>query len=190
MNTRVFDATGEKVNDKGSRLHEEKLPGGFASLLGKYIIESLQPAGFNILSYLTAHNYDGSKSQQAMFVRPNSYIAMFANDNNEPFLIRLLVALLIMGPSLIIGVLLGWRVGKRAKALGMSRRAVRLWTYGTIFTGVAGYLTFRFTKHAEAMVTCKNCGQLRRVEQDNCHNCKTNWQMKHLETASWRILEA
>ena len=190
MDTFVFDATGEKVNDKESRLHEEKLPGGIASLLGKYIIESLQPAGFNILSYLTAHNYDGSKSQQAMFVRPNSFIAMFANDNNELFLIRLLVALVIMGPSLIIGVLLGWRVGKRAKALGMSRRVVRLWTYGVIFTGVAGYLTFRFTKHAEAMVTCKNCGQLRRVEQDNCHNCKTNWQMKHLENANWRILEA
>jgi len=96
-------------------------------------------------------------------------------------------ALVIMGPSLIIGVLLGWRVSKRAKSLGLSKLAVRLWTYGTIFTGIAGYLTFRFTKHAETMVTCKNCGQLRQVEQETCHNCKADWKMKHLKAVNWRI---
>ncbi|MCK4886613.1 MAG: hypothetical protein KAS96_04445 [Planctomycetes bacterium] len=194
MDTYVFDATGKKVDHKASELDEGKLPGGFATLWTGYIIESLQPAGFNILSYLTAHNYDGVKSQQAMFIRPNSFVASLAreaaNDKDAPYLLKLLAALLIMGPSLIIGVLLGWRVSKRAKALGLSRRAVRVWTYGVIFTGVAGYLTFRFTKHAEMMVTCKNCGQLRRVEQDNCYGCKANWQMKHLKNVSWRILEA
>ncbi|HPS56110.1 MAG TPA: hypothetical protein PLP05_10970, partial [Sedimentisphaerales bacterium] len=167
MYTSVFDATGNKIHSQANWLNEEQLPGGLASLLSRYIIESLQPAGFEILSYLTAHNYDGVKSQQAMFIRPNSAIASFARDVN-PFSIRLLGALVIMGPSLIIGVLLGWRVSKRAKSLGLSKLAVRLWTYGTIFTGIAGYLTFRFTKHAETMVTCKNCGQLRQVEQETC----------------------
>ena len=192
MDTYVFDATGKKVNGKATWLNPKKLPSGIAGLWSKYIIESLQPVGFNVLSYLTAHNYDGVKSQQAIFVRPNSIIAWFArkaaNENGAPFLIEQLGALMIMGPSLIIGVLLGWRVSKRAKALGLSKLAVRAWTYGTIFTGVAGYLTFIFTRHAEMMVTCKNCGRLRRVEQETCHNCKADWQMKHLKTADWRIV--
>ena len=191
METDVFDATGKKVVHKACGVNVEKVSGGIASSLSRYIIESLQPVGFNILSYLTAYNYDGVKSQQAIFIRPNSTIASFACPGGRDkilFLISLLEVLMIMGPSLIIGVLLGWRVSKRAKALGLSKLAVRFWTYGVIFTGVAGYLTFRFTKHAEIMVTCKNCGQLRRVEQDNCHNCKADWQMKHLKKADWRII--
>jgi len=158
--------------------------------IGKYLLENLHPPILSLASYFTASTFEAGSGHRALFLLPNSFIAMKGRDARQTVLERLLTAFLLMGPSVILALWLAWRVGKDAATVGFSRRARRWWMLGTIALGLAGYITYRLTRPKVALVTCANCGQPRRPDMDKCHRCGSPWNVPELIPPAWRVLDS
>jgi hypothetical protein len=155
----------------------------------KYLLENLHPPILSLVSYFTAYNFEAGAGHRALFLLPNSFIAMKGRDVSQNAGSRLGFALLLVLPSLILGIFLAWRVEKDAILFGLSENARLCWMIGTIAFGLAGYITYRLTRPKETLVTCVNCGRLRRPDMDRCHRCGSKWQIPELMPPTWRVTD-
>lgn len=155
----------------------------------KYLAENLQPPVLNIASYFTADNFEAAAGHRALFILPNSFVAMKGRDVSEGMAGRLPSALLLMLPSIILAILLTWRVSKDAAAVGLSENAKLLWVIGTIAFGLTAYITYRLTRPKITLVTCTNCGKLRRPDMARCHRCGSKWHIPELTPPTWRVVD-
>ena len=153
-----------------------------------FLLENLQPPAFEIASYLCGDSIEPSASHRALFILPNSFVGMLGRYNGTKFDKEVFLPLL-MGPSLILSIWLGFRVRKDAKILGLSGTANKWWTAGTIAFGLPAYITYRLIRPKETLVTCQNCGQLRRPDMEICHRCGSKWEMPELTPPNWRICD-
>jgi hypothetical protein len=153
----------------------------------EYILENLQPVVFEVASYLCGDYFEASAGHRALFILPNSFLGMLGRAGAEKFLEKQILALAMMGPSLILSVWLAWKVRKDAVLVGLSREARMWWTAGTIAFGLPAYITYRLTRHKDVLVTCQNCGRMRRPDMETCHRCGSKWEMPELTPPSWRI---
>jgi uncharacterized paraquat-inducible protein A len=96
---------------------------------------------------------------------------------------------IFIGLSLILSVWLARKVWKDAKLIGLSSRAGKLWIAGTIAFGLPAYITYRLTRPKETLVTCQNCGKMRRPDMERCHRCGSKWEMPELTPPNWRICD-
>jgi hypothetical protein len=97
-------------------------------------------------------------------------------------------ALMLLLPSILFGVFLAWRVGKDAAVVGVPKRARQCWVIGVILFGLSAYLTYRLVRYRETLVTCENCGRLRRVDMAHCHRCGSKWLVPELAAPAWRVV--
>jgi len=97
---------------------------------------------------------------------PDSFIGMLgrAIPPEEEAFKKQVLAIVLMAPSLILSIWLAFRVRKDATIVGLSGTAKTWWTAGTIAFGLSAYITHRLTRPKEALVTCQNCGNMRRPD--------------------------
>jgi hypothetical protein len=84
--------------------------------------------------------------------------------------------------------LLGDKLNRDAIRMGMPRNARKAWILATIFLGLPAYVAYRMARPKGSLVTCSNCGQGRRADQDKCHRCSSVWDVPELIAPAWRVL--
>ena len=198
----VFDEKGVLVNSQETRAKDSRNRGVPSSsafyfgapwapvmTIGKYLLENLHPPILSVASYFAADSIEAAAGHRALFLLPNSFVAMVARDSRGNVAEKFLSAFLLMAPSIILALWLAWRVGNNAAVIGLSRKARRWWMLGTIAFGLAGYITYRLTRPKVTLVTCANCGHPRRPDMDKCHRCASQWHVPELNPPAWRVLD-
>jgi hypothetical protein len=202
----VFNAQGKRVKieytslpiDEGrhtsylqsTRAAYWKAPWAPVATISKYLVENLHPPILSLASCFTASAFEAGSGHRALFLLPNSFVAIIARDAPENIAERLFSVLALMLPSIILALWLNWRVGKDAALVGLSRKARRWWTLGILAFSLAGYITYRLTRPKVTLVTCVNCGHPRRPDMDKCHRCASPWHVPELTPPAWRVLDS
>ena len=202
----VFDAQGKQIKTEYTRLPVYEGPQTSylqsskaaywqtrwapVSTICKYLAENLHPPILSLASYFIASTFEASSGHRALFLLPNSYVAMISRDSRGHVVEKFIAALWLILPSILLAIWLSWRVGKDAAIVGLSRQARRWWMLGTIAFGLAGYITYRLTRPRVTLVTCANCGHPRRPDMEKCHRCASDWHVPELIPPAWRVLDA
>ena len=198
----VFDEKGACIESKDTRAKDSRgsrnVPSSSAVLfgtpwapvmtIGKFLLENLHPPILSLASYFTAGSIEAASGHRAMFLLPNSFIAMKGRDARGNIAARFLYALFLILPSIVLAILLAVRVGKDAAVVGLPQKTRRFWTLGTLAFGPAGYITYRLIRPKITLVTCANCGNSRRPDMDKCHRCGSKWDVPELIPPAWRVL--
>jgi hypothetical protein len=191
MAVAVFDPNGRMIC-RGDTTSNGRSTAGTVydsdSAIVIFLLENLQPPVFEVASFLCGDYFEPSAGHRALFVLPNSFVGMLGRYNGEKFDREVFFPILI-GPSLILSVWLAFRVRKDATIVGLSGTAKKWWTVGTFAFGLPAYITYRLTRPKETLVTCQNCGQLRRPDMERCHRCGSKWEIPELTPPNWRICD-
>jgi hypothetical protein len=156
--------------------------------IGKFLLENLQPPILSIASFFTAKSFEAGSGHRALFLLPNSFIAMKGRDVSGNIAERFLIAILLISPSIILGIWLTVRAVKDANVVGLPGNAKLFWIIATFSFGLVGYITYKLTRSKIMLVTCANCGRPRRTDMDKCHRCGSKWDVPELTPPTWRIL--
>lgn len=154
----------------------------------RFALENLQPPVLALSSYFTASRPEIYRRSK-LFIQPDSSVAMLARKSNLNIIADLSLSLLIISPSIILSILLAVLLRKDAVAVGLSKHTKLYWTIGTIAFGLSAYITYRLTKPKITLVTCANCGRLRRPDMIACHRCGSKWHVAELTPPSWRVID-
>jgi hypothetical protein len=154
----------------------------------KYLAENLHPPVLSMLSYFTADSFEAESGYRAMFVLPNSFIAMKGRQVDKGEVSKLIDAVILIMPSIILSFLLAWRVSRDSKAVGISEEGRTLWMLAVLLFGLVGYITYRVVRYREVLVTCLNCGKMRRCDEEECHRCGAGWELPEAAEPQWRIV--
>jgi hypothetical protein len=192
----VFDPNGALVyccdtkygNESTAGAIYSDSPGAPLATTILFLLENLQPPVFEVASYLSGDIIDASAGHRAIFVLPNSFVGMLGRYKGIHFDREVFLPIL-MGPSLILSLWLAVKVRKDAKLIGLSSTAGKWWIIGVIIFGLPAYITYRMNRHREVLVTCQNCGMMRRPDMEKCHRCGSKWEMPELTPPSWRICD-
>ncbi len=200
----VFDEKGKAIKSEYTRLPKYDgsrttylrsskavffgAPWSPALTIGKFLAENLHPLILSVASYFTASAFEAASGHRALFFLPNSFIAMKGRDYRGNFAERFFSALWLILPSIILAIWLACRVGKNAAVIGLSENARLYWIIGTLAFGLAAYITYRLTRPKITLVTCQNCGKMRRPDMAKCHRCKSDWLVPELTPPVWRVL--
>jgi len=155
----------------------------------KYLLESLHPPVLTLASFFTAYSFDAGATHRALFLMPNSFVAL-QRDGQASLPLNTLWALLVMIPAMLLSSLMAWRVTRDAAIIGLSRRERRLWLVGTFLFGLPAYVTYRLMRPKCVLTLCGECGRGRRVDRDVCHHCGSGWDTPSLESPAWRVIGA
>jgi len=200
----VFDEKGKLIRSDYTKLtkyigvhktsiHSSKAvffeaPWAPALTIGKFMAENLHPPILSVASYFTASAFEAAAGHRGLFFLPNSFIAMKGRDNYENFAERFISGLWLISPSIILAIWLACRVSKDAVVVGFSENARLCWILGTVCFGLTAYITYRLTRPKLTLVTCPNCGKMRRPDMPKCHRCKSDWHVPELTPPTWRVL--
>ena len=157
--------------------------------VGKYLAEEFHPPILSLVSYYTAYSFEAAAGHRGLFLLPNSFIAMQGRIDYGNFVERFFGALGWIFPSIIFSIWLATRVSKNAVVVGLSDDVRLYWIIGTLAFGFVAYITYRLTRHKITLVTCQNCGKMRRPDMDRCHRCKSDWFVPELTPPAWRVLD-
>ncbi len=201
----VFDEKGKVIKTEYSRFLKREdrqtsyiqsskgfffgVPWSPALTIGKYLAENLHPPLLSVASYFTASAFEAGCGHRALFFLPNSFIAMMGRERSENFAERFFSALWLILPSIILAIWLACRVSKDAVVVGLSENARAYWIIGTLAFGLTAYITYRLTRPKITLVTCPNCGKMRRPDMAKCHRCKSDWHVPELTPPAWRVLK-
>ena len=183
----VFDPNGRMICRGDTDMYSES-SGSTLATIDLFFFENLQPPVFGIASYLWGDYFEPSAGHRALFILPNSFVGMLGRYSGTKFDRQVFLPFLV-GPSLILSILLAYRVRKDATIIGLSGTAKKWWTVGTAAFGLPAYITYRLTRPKETLVTCQNCGQLRRPDMETCHRCGSKWEIPELTPPNWRICD-
>ncbi|MFC1633225.1 hypothetical protein ACFL5Z_00175 [Planctomycetota bacterium] len=199
----VFNAEGQRIksgytrsplNEGRSYLQSSKAtfwetPWAPALTLGKFLAENLHPPILSLASYFAASAFEAGAGHRALFLLPNSFVAMIGRDGPGNRAERYATALWWMMPSIILAIWLASRIGKNAVMTGLSQKTRRRWIIGTMAFGLPAYITYRLTRPKITLVTCANCGKPRRPDMEKCHQCGSLWHVPELTPPTWRVLD-
>jgi hypothetical protein len=163
------------------------VPGAAAVTGLKFALESLHPPVLLLLSYSTAPHFEATAGYRSLLVLPNSFVAMKARDSRGGPASRFVAAEMLMLPALVLAVLLAGLVARDGARAGLTKNARTMWAAGTVVFGLPAYITYRLTRPSIRMVTCQNCGQMRRPDQERCHQCGSAWVVPELTPPAWRV---
>lgn len=164
------------------------VPWGPEMTMTKYLLESLHPPVLTLASFFTAYSFEAGSTHRALFLMPNSFMALL-RDREGSIISTFLIALLIILPAFLFAGFLGWLVVRDALVIGLSRNSRRIWLLGTLAFGLTAYITYRLTRPKITLVTCQNCGKMRRPDMAKCHRCKSDWHVPELTPPAWRVLK-
>jgi hypothetical protein len=201
----VFDETGRVIKKAESNFTQRKAqrtlsyptgqavffrpPWASTFTIGKYLVENLHPPILSLASYYTAYSFEANAGHRGLFLLPNSFIAMQGRSRRGNFVERFFGALGWILPSIIFSIWLATRVSKNAVVVGLSDNARLYWILGTLGFGFVAYITYRLTRPKITLVTCQNCGKMRRPDMAKCHRCKSEWLVPELTPPAWRVLD-
>jgi hypothetical protein len=198
----VFDAKGNCIKSEGTRVRGGRrgsmsssravlfgFPWAPAMTISKFLLENFQPPILSVASYFTASSFEAGSGYRALFLLPNSFVAMKGRDARENVVIKLLYALALMLPSLLLALWLAVRVAGDANVVGLSGNVKVFWIITTVAFGLVGYITYRLTRPKVTLVTCTNCGRPRRPDMEKCHRCGSKWDVPELIPPAWRVLD-
>jgi len=201
----VFDEKGKDIKSEYTKLHKQERvrttpvnssravffepPWASTLTIGKYLAENLHPPILSIATYFTASAFEADAGHRALFFLPNSFIAMKGRERPVNFAERFFSALWLILPSIILAIWLACRVSKDAVVVGLSENARLYWIIGTLSFGLAAYITYRLTRPKITLVTCPNCGKMRRPDMAKCHRCKSDWLVPELIPPVWRVVD-
>jgi hypothetical protein len=185
----AFNERGSSAGSAISAIPHWEMPGGPALTIGRFLLENLHPPLLSTAGYFTAPHAEAAAGHRAMFLLSNSFIADKARDLERNYVDRFIGGQVVIMPSIILALFLGYCVRKSAQTAGLSPTARTLWMVATIAFGVPAYITYRLCGAPGALVTCKNCGLLRRPEMDACHCCGSPWNVPELTPPSWRVID-
>jgi hypothetical protein len=186
----IRDSYGSRArNIPSSKAFFFGAPWSPALTIGKFLAENLHPPILSVASYFTASAFEAASGHRALFFLPNSFIAMMGRERSENFAERFMSALWFILPSIILAIWLAWRVNKDAVVVGLSENARAYWIIGTLAFGLTAYITYRLTRPKITLVTCPNCGKMRRPDMAKCHRCKSDWHIPELIPPAWRVLK-
>ena len=160
-----------------------------ASSIVKYLAENLHPPALTIASFFTASAFEAGAGHRALFLLPNSFVAMKARDARENITAKLLYALALMLPALLLALWLAVQVAGDANVIGLQGNVRLFWIIATVAFGLVGYITYRLTRPKVTLVTCANCGRPRRPDMEKCHRCGSKWDVPELIPPAWRVLD-
>lgn len=183
MSVAVFDRQGKMVQSR-----QEEPSGQREYMVSKYLFESLHPPILTLASFFTAYSFEAGATHRALFLMPNSFVAL-QRDRETNSIFQFLAALLFLVPALAFSGFLSWRVVRDAAVMGLSPRARWLWGLGTAAFGLPVYITYRLTRPRVALALCSNCGRGRRVDREVCHRCGGGWDVPALEPPVWRVAD-
>jgi hypothetical protein len=205
MSLAVFDMEGKQVRTTQSRAVpydirfseiSPRIPSAKAVLfdvplgpemtITKYLLECLHPPVLTLASFFTAYCFEANSTHRALFFMPNSFVALL-RDRQGSILITFLIVLLIMIPAILFTGFLSWLVVRDALLIGLSRKSTRIWLLGILVFGLVTYITYRLTRPKITLLTCQNCGRLRRPDMAKCHHCESDWYIPELIPPSWRV---
>lgn len=186
MSLAVFNMDGKQVRTQQTRAvpynvrfseigsHTPSIPSAKAVLfdvplgqemtIAKYLLECFHPPVLTFASFLTAYSFEANSTHRALFFMPNSFVALL-RDRQGSNLITFLIALFFMIPAILFAGFLSWLVVRDALSIGLSRKSRRIWLLGTLVFGLVAYITYRLTRPKVTLVTCQNCGRLRRPDR-------------------------
>ncbi len=186
---KYYDNQGQEESIASNIAIHFNIAWGPALTVTKFLLESLHPPVLSFISYLTVNNVEASSGHRALFILPDSFIAMPGRFINYSFLESFGQFILLILPSLIISIPLASQIRKNAFLFGLSDNERLLWIILTASFGLAAYITFRLIRPKITLVTCENCGKTRRPDTDKCHHCKSSWQIPELTPPSWRVVD-
>ncbi|MBM4103113.1 MAG: hypothetical protein FJ263_03555 [Planctomycetes bacterium] len=150
------------------------IPRGPLLITLRYLWENLQPPVLRLLDLPASQWFNPETGYSHLFVRPNSMIGLMKIEFDS-FNFWLLW-LFLMLPSLVLSLLLATSARIKAAQMGYPALSKDGWFVAILTFGIPAYITFRLMLPKERMITCANCGNLRRVEFENCQSCKRDWQ--------------
>jgi hypothetical protein len=200
----VFDHAGRIVADDQSKTTEyghgqpihrlsaqavySDQPWAPALTISKYLLENLHPPILSVLSYFAAGSIEAAAGHRALFILPNSFVAIKSQQGRDYPLDIFIDVLGLLLLSIVLSALLAWRVYRDAIAIGLSENARLVWLIVTVAFGLSAYITYRLTRPRMTMVTCANCGRLRRPDMETCHRCGSKWHVPELTPPAWRVV--
>ena len=155
----------------------------------RYLLENLQGPALSFAAFFTADSFDAASGHRALFILPNSFIAMKARQFGESFGWKFNTGLLLILPSIILSTFLARAVIKDAKKTGMTKNEKLSWTIVVFCLGIAGYISYRLCRPQVGLVTCRNCGKTRRVDMVTCHRCGSGWFVPELQDPGWKVAD-
>ena len=194
----VFDSNGTLLQKRDTEENFDKLRGKDAYSSGpfsatltiaKYLLENLHPLILSAASYLTADTFDAASGHRAMFLLPNSFIAMKGRQIDEMPQEKMGGAFLLMLLSIILSAFLARLVSRDAAVRGLSKKAKHWWVIVVVAFGLPAYISYRLTKPDVTLVTCQNCGFGRRPDMEACHRCGSKWFVPELVPPDWRVVD-
>jgi hypothetical protein len=158
------------------------LPRGPLLIALHYLWENLQPPVLRLMDLPASRWFSPATGYSHLFVRPNSMIGLLKFDASAAHFWFLWLFLML--PSLVLSVWLGINARKKAGLLGYDQLSRDAWFIAILAFGIPAYITFKLLLPKQRMITCANCGNLRRVEFETCQSCKRDWKKtKSLTTA-------
>jgi hypothetical protein len=185
----VFDEAGNHIGEEWGRVELSEFGGGPGLSVSNFVLETLQPTILQLAAYFTALRFDGAGGPRSLFILPNSFVARIGGQWSAEGLAEYILGLWVIFPSVAISVLLAWRVEKDARKVGLSGSAKFWWMVVTVAFGLSAYITYRLTRPKDTLVTCTNCGRMRRPDMDRCHQCGSKWEVPELVAPMWRVVE-
>ena len=170
-NLRVHRSLG---NSDGVGFLWDDISGGAFYLTFRYLMENMQSPLLRLLDLPAASWMEPGNRYSTLFVHPNSFVGLMKIEPDHiEFWSQLL---LLMLPSLMLSSWLGIKARRKAALLGYDTTDKDIWFIAILAFGIPAYITFKLMLPKEKMITCANCGNLRRVEFDVCQSCKRDWQ--------------
>jgi hypothetical protein len=186
----VFDKTGITVSDSSSGYtlrHGMTANVKTAIALGR-VADVLNPLGLSLVSLAYGANSEAMLSHRSLFIRPNGYAANVLQVFDSATVDRVAMAVFLGVLSLLMAIFLAWLIARDSVRLGLPRSTRNAWTWATLAFGLVAYITYCLTRPELSLVTCANCGRLRRVDQGQCHLCDAQWEVPELNAPAWRVV--
>jgi hypothetical protein len=165
------------------------VPGAAAVTGLKFALESLHPPVLLLLSYFTAPHFEATAGYRSLLLLPSSFVALKARDTRTGPVGRFMGAEMLMLPAFFLALVLAGLVARDGARAGLPKNARTMWAAATLVFGLPAYITYRLTRPGIRMVTCQNCGQMRRPDQERCHRCGSRWVVPELTPPAWRVLD-
>lgn len=159
--------------------------GGPLYLVVKYGLENMQPIIFSLVSYFTTSFFEAGAGHRALFL-PTETLVGWHSRNTVGTISSFLMSCVIISPSFVLSAVVAWLIKKDAVSIGLPKKAQTLWVVAGIAFGISAGITYLLTKKT-TLVTCRNCGRMRRPDMETCHRCGAGWNEPELQAVVWNI---
>jgi hypothetical protein len=184
--TYVYD---HQINMDSSKAVFWGRPWSPAVTILRFMLENLHGPILSAATYSTADAFEASSGHRALFLLPNSFVAMKSRQTDTNPAWKLFATILLMLPSIILSALLAGHTAKDAANLGLSKNARLCWVTGVLAFSLVGFICYRLTRPKITLVTCVNCGKGRRPDMETCHRCGSHWLVPELQAPNWYVTD-